>query len=112
MDGLEGFKILSKYESIQVSSFWNGIFVISFCFMLLSFFALMYAIYLREKELRCVFSVIILLCLLLLLTSVKNSYYIDEYKVTPVEDKYFIDLNKYELISQEDEIFTIKELNR
>lgn len=44
--------------------------------------------------------------------SVGNTYYEKNIKVTPIEDKYFIDATKYKVIKVEGEIIYLKDNNK
>ena len=44
--------------------------------------------------------------------SVGNTYYEKNIEVTPIEDKYFIDITKYEVIKTKGEIIYLKDNNK
>lgn len=44
--------------------------------------------------------------------SVENTYYEKNIEVTPIEDKYFIDITKYEVIKTKGEIIYLKDNNK
>ena len=44
--------------------------------------------------------------------SVSNTYYEKNIKVTPIEDKYFIDATKYKVVKVEGEIIYLKDNNK
>ena len=44
--------------------------------------------------------------------SINNTYYEKNIKVTPIEDKYFIDATKYKVIKVEGEIIYLKDNNK
>ena len=44
--------------------------------------------------------------------SIKNTYYEKNIKVTPIEDKYFIDATKYKVIKTEGEIIYLEDNNK
>ena len=50
--------------------------------------------------------------ILSIIGSVGNTYYEKNIKVTPIEDKYFIDANKYKVIKDEGEIIYLKDNNK
>ena len=44
--------------------------------------------------------------------SINNTYYEKNIKVTPIEDKYFIDATKYKVVKVEGEIIYLKDNNK
>lgn len=44
--------------------------------------------------------------------SINNTYYEKNIKVTPIEDKYFIDATKYKVVEVEGEIIYLKDNNK
>ena len=50
--------------------------------------------------------------ILSIIGSVGNTYYEKYIKVIPIEDKYFIDANKYKVIKDEGEIIYLKDNNK
>ena len=44
--------------------------------------------------------------------SISNTYYEKNIKVTPIEDKYFIDATKYKVVKVEGEIIYLKDNNK
>lgn len=113
MDGLEGFKILAETTYSYVSSFWATVCIISafigfiaIVIMLSGFIELLFS---ENRKRIFIGFIIIVICGLGIFSSLANQKMLTQYKVTPIEDKYFIDLNRYEIVSQQGEIFEIRE---
>ena len=53
-----------------------------------------------------------MLVIVSIIGSFKSSYYEKNIKVTPIEDKYFIDANKYKVIKVEGEIIYLEDNNK
>ena len=47
-----------------------------------------------------------------IIVSINNTYYEKNIKVTPIEDKYFIDATKYKVVKVEGEIIYLKDNNK
>lgn len=47
-----------------------------------------------------------------IIASINNTYYEKNIKVTPIEDKYFIDATKYKVVKVEGEIIYLKDNNK
>ena len=54
----------------------------------------------------------ITLVIISIVGSIKNTYYEKNIKVTPIEDKYFIDATKYKVIKTEGEIIYLEDNNK
>ena len=44
--------------------------------------------------------------------SIENTYYEKNIEVTPIEDKYFVDITKYEIIKVKGEVIYLKDNNK
>ena len=53
-----------------------------------------------------------MLVIVSIIGSFKSSYYEKNIKVTPIEDKYFIDANKYKIVKVEGGIIYLKDNNK
>ena len=53
-----------------------------------------------------------MLVIVSIIGSFKSSYYEKNIKVTPIEDKYFIDATKYKVVKVEGEIIYLKDNNK
>ena len=107
---MEGFKILEtitdnvEYNIWTVLSIILGFTLIVFGIMGVYYIGISYKFSLAISLL----SFVIGIGIIVLGRNFTGSYY-TTYKVTPIEDRYSIDLNKYEIVSQNGEILTIKE---
>ena len=54
----------------------------------------------------------ITLVIVSIIGSINNTYYEKNIKVTPIEDKYFIDITKYKVVKIEGEIIYLKDNNK
>ena len=54
----------------------------------------------------------VMLVTISIIGSVGNTYYEKNIKVTPIEDKYFIDATKYKVVKVEGEIIYLKDNNK
>lgn len=104
MEGLEGLKILSESIRDSTEEFWVMVAFIGTIIFILAIIG-----YIEEQK-SCFISVIIILILAIPLGfDILNEPSVKQLKVTPIEDKYYIDLNKWNIINTESEIITIEE---
>ena len=109
---MEGVKVLSE-EMINIFG-GNTLFpFLIFLGMLISIVGI-YLLYDCGLEAECI--LITLFGVMLLIVSItgsfKNTYYKKNIKVTPIEDKYFIDATKYKIIKTEGEIIYLEDNNK
>ena len=107
---MEGFKILETITDNVEYNIWTVLSII--LGFTLIFFGITVVCDIRRSY---KFSLVIFLLsfvigigIIVLGSKFTRSYY-TIYKVTPIEDRYSIDLNKYEIVSQNGEILTVKE---
>ena len=109
---MEGVKILSE-EMINIFG-GNTIFPFLIFLGMLILIVGIYLLYDCGLEAECI--LITLFGAMLLIVSItgsfKNSYYEKNIKVTPIEDKYFIDATKYKVVKVEEEIIYLKDNNK
>lgn len=107
---MEGFKILETITDNVEYNMWTVLpIILGFIIMV---FGIMVVCDIRRSY---KFSLVIFLLsfvvgigIIVLGSNFTRSYY-TTYKVTPIEDRYSIDLNKYEIVSRNGEILTVKE---
>ena len=110
---MEGVKILSE-EMIRVfgGNTLYPILIVVGLFLLV--FGVLFLVYYYGFEEG--FAVVALSGAVLLIISVAgsigNTYYKKNIKVTPIEDKYFIDATKYKVVKVEGEIIYLKDNNK
>lgn len=106
---MEGLKILNE---INVSRYSATVILISI--FIITMVVILAIIGLKEEDCghSIFFTVIALLMIFAMMTGIKEDRDNPQkvLKVTPIEDKYFIDITKYEVIDIEGEIITLKEI--
>ena len=110
---MEGVKILSE-EMIRVFGgdtlfpflIFLGILILIFGLCLISYYGFVEI----GSIIEILFSVTILMASII--GSVGNTYYEKNIKVTPIEDKYFIDATKYKVVKVEGEIIYLEDNNK
>ena len=110
---MEGVKILSE-EMIRVFGgntlypflIFLGILILIFGICLISYYG--------SVEVESLIEILIGLTILMasIIGSVGNTYYEKNIKVTPIEDKYFIDATKYKVVEVEGEIIYLEDNNK
>ena len=110
---MEGVKILSE-EMIKIFGgetlfpflIFLGILILIFGICLISYYGFV--------EVASIVEILIgvMLVTISIIGSVGNTYYEKNIKVTPIEDKYFIDATKYKVIKVEGEIIYLKDNNK
>lgn len=109
---MEGVKVLSE-EMIKI--FGGGTLfpiLILVGLIILLFSVWIYIYYGFEAEGVYMFFLGSLLFIISIIGSVGNTCYEKYIKVTPIEDKYFIDATKYKVIKAEGEIIYLKDNNK
>ena len=110
---MEGVKILSEEmirnfggETLFPFLIFLGILILIFGICLISYYG--------SVEVESLIEILIGITILMasIIGSVGNTYYEKNIKVTPIEDKYFIDANKYKVIKVEGEIIYLKDNNK
>lgn len=113
MDGLEGLKILSESTSGQPSTigFWITLvlFIIAGIGVLIEVNNRDLDSYLGIRMFILGFICGMITMMFSLSGVIPYDYTVKVYKVTPIEDKYFIDMDKWEIVNNEDQIITIIE---
>ena len=110
---MEGVKVLSE-EMIRVFGgdtifpflIFLGIVIIIFGICIISYYGFV------EVESIVEILVGVMLLIVSIIGSVGNTCYEKNIKVTPIEDKYFIDATKYKVVKVEGEIIYLKDNNK
>ena len=107
---MEGVKILSEEmirnfggETLFPFLIFLGILILIFGICLISYYGFV--------EVASIVEILIgvMLVTISIIGSVGNTYYEKNIKVTPIEDKYFIDATKYKVVKVEGEIIYLKD---
>ena len=107
---MEGVKILSEEmirnfggETLFPFLIFLGILILIFGICLISYYGFV--------EVESLIEILIGVTMLMasIIGSVSNTYYEKNIKVTPIEDKYFIDATKYKVVKVEGEIIYLKD---
>ena len=110
---MEGVKILSEEmirnfggETLFPFLIFLGILILIFGICLISYYGFV--------EVASIVEILIgvMLVTISIIGSVSNTYYEKNIKVTPIEDKYFIDATKYKVVKVEGEIIYLKDNNK
>ena len=110
---MEGVKILSEEmiknfggDTIFPILIFLGILILIFGICLISYYG--------SVEVESLIEILIGVTMLMasIIGSVSNTYYEKNIKVTPIEDKYFIDATKYKVVKVEGEIIYLKDNNK
>ena len=110
---MEGVKILSEEmirnfggETLFPFLIFLGILILIFGICLISYYGFVEAASIVEILIG------VMLVTISIIGGVGNTYYEKNIKVTPIEDKYFIDATKYKVIKVEGEIIYLKDNNK
>ena len=110
---MEGLKILSE----EMTRVFGGdtlypILIVAGLFLLV--FGILFLVYYYgfEEGFATVALFGAMLVIVSIVGSVENTYYEKNIEVTPIEDKYFIDITKYEVIKTKGEIIYLKDNNK
>ena len=107
---MEGVKILSEEmirnfgrETLFPFLIFLGILILIFGICLISYYG--------SVEVASIVEILIGVTMLMasIIGSINNTYYEKNIKVTPIEDKYFIDATKYKVVKVEGEIIYLKD---
>ena len=110
---MEGVKILSEEmirnfggETLFPFLIFLGILILIFGICLISYYGFV--------EVASIVEILIgvMLVTISIIGSVGNTYYEKNIKVTPIEDKYFIDATKYKVVKVEGEIIDLEDNNK
>ena len=110
---MESVKILSEEmirnfggETLFPFLIFLGILILIFGICLISYYGFV--------EVASIVEILIgvMLVTISIIGSVGNTYYEKNIKVTPIEDKYFIDANKYKVVKVEGEIIYLEDNNK
>ena len=110
---MEGVKILSEEmirnfggETLFPFLIFLGILILIFGICLISYYG--------SVEVESLIEILIGVTMLMasIIGSINNTYYEKNIKVTPIEDKYFIDATKYKVVKVEGEIIYLKDNNK
>ena len=110
---MEGVKILSEEmirnfggETLFPFLIFLGILILIFGICLISYYG--------SVEVESLIEILIGVTILMasIIGSVGNTYYEKNIKVTPIEDKYFINVTKYKIIKSEGEIIYLEDNNK
>ena len=110
---MEGVKILSEEmiknfggDTLFPFLIFLGILILIFGICLISYYG--------SVEVESLIEILIGVTMLMasIIGSVSNTYYEKNIKVTPIEDKYFIDATKYTVVKVEGEIIYLKDNNK
>ena len=110
---MEGLKILSEEmiknfggDTLFPFLIFLGILILIFGICLISYYGFVEAASIVEILIG------VMLVTISIIGSVGNTYYEKNIKVTPIEDKYFIDATKYKVVKVEGEIIYLKDNNK
>ena len=110
---MEGVKILSEEivknfggDTLFPFLIFLGILILIFGICLISYYG--------SVEVESLIEILIGVTMLMasIIGSVGNTYYEKNIKVTPIEDKYFIDATKYKVVKVEGEIIYLEDNNK
>ena len=110
---MEGVKILSEEmirnfggETLFPFLIFRGILILIFGICLISYYGFV--------EVASIVEILIgvMLVTISIIGSVGNTYYEKNIKVTPIEDKYFIDATKYKVVKVEGRIIYLEDNNK
>ena len=110
---MEGVKILS--EEMVKNFGGDTIFpFLIFLGILILIFGICLITYYGSVEVESLIEILIGVTMLMasIIGSISNTYYEKNIKVTPIEDKYFIDATKYKVVKVEGEIIYLKDNNK
>ena len=110
---MEGVKILSE-EMIKIfggNTLFPILIVVGLFLLVFGILFLVYYYGFEEGFATMAISGAVLL-IISIVGSIENTYYEKNIKVTPIEDKYFIDITKYEVIKTKGEIIYLKDNNK
>ena len=107
---MEGVKILSE-EMIKIFGGGTLFPFLIFLGILILIFGICLISYYGSVEVESLIEILIGVTMLMasIIGSVSNTYYEKNIKVTPIEDKYFIDATKYKVVKVEGEIIYLKD---
>ena len=110
---MEGVKILSE-EMIKIFGGDTLYPFLIFLGILILIFGICLIFYYGSVKVESLIEILIGVTMLKvsIVGSVGNTYYEKNIKVTPIEDKYFIDATKYKVIKVEGEILYLKDNNK
>ena len=110
---MEGVKILSE-EMIKIFGGGTIFPFLIFLGILILIFGICLISYYGSVEVESLIEILIGVTMLMasIIGSVSNTYYEKNIKVTPIEDKYFIDATKYKVVKVEGEIIYLKDNNK
>ena len=110
---MEGVKILSE-EMIKIFGGGTLFPFLIFLGILILIFGICLISYYGSVEVESLIEILIGVTMLMasIIGSVSNTYYEKNIKVTPIEDKYFIDATKYKVVKVEGEIIYLKDNNK
>ena len=110
---MEGVKILSE-EMIKIFG-GNTLFpFLIFLGILIIIFGICFISYCGFVEVESIIEILAGVTILIasIVGSISNTCYEKNIKVTPIEDKYFIDATKYKVVKVEGEIIYLKDNNK
>ena len=110
---MEGVKILSE-EMIKIfggDTIFPILIVVGLFLLVFGILFLVYYYGFEEGFATIALSGAVLL-IISIAGSIGNTYYKKNIKVTPIEDKYFIDVTKYKIIKTEGEIIYLEDNNK
>ena len=110
---MEGVKILSE-EMIKIFGGGTIFPFLIFLGILILIFGICLISYYGFVEVASIVEILIgvMLVTISIIGSVGNTYYEKNIKVTPIEDKYFIDATKYKVVKVEGEIIYLEDNNK
>ena len=110
---MEGVKILSE-EMIKIFGGGTIFPFLIFLGILILIFGICLISYYGSVEVESLIEILIGVTMLMasIIGSVGNTYYEKNIKVTPIEDKYFIDATKYKVVKVEGEIIYLEDNNK
>ena len=109
---MEGLKILSEEMIRNFGGDTLFPFLIFLGAVILAFGICLISYYGFEEANTIEIFIGITLVIVSIVGSINNTYYEKTIKVTPIEDKYFIDATKYKVVKVEGEIIYLKDNNK
>lgn len=111
---MEGVKILSEemIRNFGGDTIFPILIAVGVFFLIFGIFFLVHCSYGAEEGFATVALFGAVLFIISIVGSVGNTYYEKNIEVTPIEDKYFIDITKYKVIKVKGEVIYLKDNNK
>lgn len=111
IEGLEGFKILNSTTIQELTVLW----LLGILLLVIGIIVIISSIWFNYSSNysdvpKWVTAIAVALFIIGVILIKDNRYYYKQYKITPIDNKYYIDLNMYDIVSSDEEIITIREI--